>query len=198
MRANKEKSVPIMSQQSRLVQCCMCGDSGITRELLQCKACHFRSQHRYCSNLYPKAESYEVCNWCLTQKTDSKPLNSSSSSPTSCKAEDDGNNKRKGDYNNGGSGFKGSQGNKNLSLRFVNRRKSPEKRPPCTTRKRVISNARLEEKLRTRKSKEKAKGGQITRHVFRNKVRRYKLLDEVSSEKHARTYTQMYKCSSGK
>ncbi|KAK8580397.1 hypothetical protein V6N13_143500 [Hibiscus sabdariffa] len=130
---------------------------------------HFISpQSRYCSNLYPKAESYEVCNWCLNQKTDSKPQVSSTSSPTSCKgngeAEDDGKNKRKGDYNNGGSGFK-----------------SPEKRPPCTTRKRIISNARLEEKLRTRKPNEKAKGGQITRHVFRNKVRRYKLLDEVSS-----------------
>ncbi|GMI82799.1 hypothetical protein HRI_001949200 [Hibiscus trionum] len=181
MTANKEKSVPIISQQSSLVQCCMCGDSGLTHELLQCKVCHFRSQHRYCSNLYPKAESYQVCNWCLNQNMDSKPHNSSASSP-SCKdnseAEEDGKNKRKGDYNNGCSG---TQRNKNLKLRFVNRPKSPEKRPPCTTRKRIISNARLEEKLATRKSKDTSNGGLVTRHVFRNKVRRYKLLDEVSS-----------------
>ncbi|XP_039038703.1 uncharacterized protein LOC120176328 [Hibiscus syriacus] len=182
MTANKEKGAPIISQQSSLVQCCMCGDSGLTHELLLCKVCHFRSQHRYCSNLYPKAESYEVCNWCLNQKMNSKSQNSSTSSP-SCKhnSEDDDENKGKCDYNNGRSGFKVAHKNKNLKLRFVNGPNSPEKRPPYTTRKRIISNARLEEKLRTRKSKETSSGGHITRHGFRNKVRRYKLLDEVSS-----------------
>ncbi|KAK9023482.1 hypothetical protein V6N11_003700 [Hibiscus sabdariffa] len=157
----------------------MCGDSGFTHELLQCKLCHFRSQHRYCSNLYPKAESYEVCNWCLNQKVDSKSQNSSTCS-ASCKenSEDGGKKERNGNCNGGGAGFKGVQRNRNLKQQFVNKPESPEKRPPCTARKRIISNARLEEKLRARKSKE---GGHITRHVFRNKVRRYKLLDEVSS-----------------
>lgn len=28
-------------------ECCMCGDCGLPYELFQCKACHFRSQHRY-------------------------------------------------------------------------------------------------------------------------------------------------------
>ncbi|KAL4335811.1 hypothetical protein GQ457_07G024000 [Hibiscus cannabinus] len=184
MTANGAKNVRNISQQSSLTQCCMCGDSGFTHELLQCKLCHFRSQHRsfyfppksrYCSNLYPKAESYEVCNWCLSQKLDSKSQNSSTCSP-SCKENsvDDGKKKRKGDCNDGG-----GQRNKNLKQQSVNRPESPEKRPPCTARKRIISNARLEEKLRARKSKEG--GGHITRHVFRNKVQRYKLLDEVSS-----------------
>ncbi|KAE8715398.1 WD and tetratricopeptide repeat protein, putative isoform 1 [Hibiscus syriacus] len=101
----------------------------------------------------------------------------------SCKenCEDDGKNKRKGDYSNDGAGFKGAQRNKNLKQKFVNRPKSTEKRPPCTTRKGTISNARLEEELRTRKAEEVSNGGHITRHVFRNKVRRYKLLDDVSS-----------------
>ncbi|GMI90993.1 hypothetical protein HRI_002768600 [Hibiscus trionum] len=177
MTANSAKTVPTISQQSSLTQCCMCGDSGLTHQLLQCKVCHFRSQHRYCSNLYPKAESYEVCNWCLSQKLDSKSQNSSTSSP-SCK---ENSNNRKGGCNNQGAGFKGVLRNKNLEQQFVNRPKSPEKRPPCTARKRIISNARLEEKLRARKSKEVSNGGHITKHVFRNKVRRYKLLDEVSS-----------------
>ncbi|XP_039049922.1 uncharacterized protein LOC120190984 isoform X2 [Hibiscus syriacus] len=135
---------------------------------------------RYCSNLYPKAESYEVCNWCLSQNVDSKSQNSSTSSP-SCKVnnEDDGKNKRKGDYNN--DDFKDSQRNKNLKKQFASRQKFPEKRPPCTTRRRIISNGRLDEKLRTRKAEEVSKGVYITRQVFRNKVQRYKHLDEVSS-----------------
>ena len=46
MTANKEEIVPISSQQSSLLECCMCGDSGLTQELFQCKVCQFRSQHR--------------------------------------------------------------------------------------------------------------------------------------------------------
>ncbi|XWS21436.1 hypothetical protein CRYUN_Cryun30bG0054500 [Craigia yunnanensis] len=165
----------------------MCGDSGLTQELFQCKVCQFRSQHRYCSNLYPKAESYNVCNWCLNQKEDSKEKSqNSSNSSTSCKDnnEDDVKNKKKGD--NHQAGLKGSQRNtNNLKLQLnknpIKKPKSPEKLSPSTTRKRIITNARLEEKLRRTKLKEISNGGHITRHVFRNKVRRYKLLDEVLS-----------------
>lgn len=46
-------------------QCCMCGDTGFSRELFQCRICLHRSQHTYCSCLYPTAESYQVCDWCL-------------------------------------------------------------------------------------------------------------------------------------
>lgn len=143
--------------------------------------CLFVCFGRYCSNLYPKADSYEVCNWCLNQKADSKSHNSSNSSP-SCKdnSEDDGKNHKKGDQNRGN--------HNNPKLQFTKKHstgkpKSPEKQPPSTARKRIISNASLEEKFRTMmtKSGEISKGGHITRHVFRNKVRRYKLLDEVSS-----------------
>nr|CAD1826288.1 unnamed protein product [Ananas comosus var. bracteatus] len=35
--------------------CCMCGDHGLPRELFKCKICLVRSQHKYCSNLYPRA-----------------------------------------------------------------------------------------------------------------------------------------------
>ncbi|KAG0469672.1 hypothetical protein HPP92_016372 [Vanilla planifolia] len=45
--------------------CCMCGDLGIPEELFRCKACLFRSQHKYCSDLYPRAAAYAACNWCL-------------------------------------------------------------------------------------------------------------------------------------
>ncbi|XVE95218.1 hypothetical protein REPUB_Repub02eG0077000 [Reevesia pubescens] len=184
MTANKEEIVPISQQtNSSLLECCMCGDSGLTQELFQCKVCQFRSQHRYCSNLYPKAESYKVCNWCLNQKEDSKEKSqNSSNSSASCKdnSADDNKNKRKGD--NHGPGLKGNKRNNNLKLQLIKnpimKPKSPEKLSP---RKRIITNARLEEKLRRTMAEEISNSGLIPRHVFRNKVRRYKHLDEVSS-----------------
>ncbi|TVU48143.1 hypothetical protein EJB05_07769 [Eragrostis curvula] len=45
--------------------CCMCGDRGLLPELFRCSACSVRSQHTYCTDRYPKAESYGTCNWCL-------------------------------------------------------------------------------------------------------------------------------------
>uniref|UniRef100_A0A0D9VQH7 PHD-type zinc finger plants domain-containing protein n=1 Tax=Leersia perrieri TaxID=77586 RepID=A0A0D9VQH7_9ORYZ len=45
--------------------CCMCGDRGLLPELFRCAACAVRSQHTYCTDRYPKAESYGTCNWCL-------------------------------------------------------------------------------------------------------------------------------------
>uniref|UniRef100_A0A0D3FES4 PHD-type zinc finger plants domain-containing protein n=1 Tax=Oryza barthii TaxID=65489 RepID=A0A0D3FES4_9ORYZ len=38
--------------------CCMCGDRGLLPELFRCAACAVRSQHTYCTERYPKAESY--------------------------------------------------------------------------------------------------------------------------------------------
>ncbi|CAD6202404.1 unnamed protein product [Miscanthus lutarioriparius] len=47
------------------VVCCMCGDRGLLPELFRCSACSVRSQHTYCTDRYPKVESYGTCNWCL-------------------------------------------------------------------------------------------------------------------------------------
>ncbi|KAL4312306.1 hypothetical protein GQ457_01G027440 [Hibiscus cannabinus] len=149
------------SSSSQLLQCCMCGDSGITRELFRCKLCHFRSQHRYCSNLYPKSESYKVCNWCLNQKEDSKDSSASCKS----KIQDDTNSSKL----------------QKLIKDPTKKPMSEERSSPTTKRKRIITNACLEQKLRRTKSEEMSKNGIITTHVFRNKVRRYKFLDEVSS-----------------
>ncbi|KAL5714323.1 hypothetical protein ACHQM5_016302 [Ranunculus cassubicifolius] len=67
------------------VECCMCGDFGLVNHLFQCRVCLFRSQHRYCSNLYSKVESILVCDWCLKKDYEStegkhSPSVSSSSS----------------------------------------------------------------------------------------------------------------------
>lgn len=110
---------------------------------------------RYCSNLYPKAESYEICNWCMSRKEDKeKSHNSSNSSSNKKTNSEDSNHKRR------------------------NTQKSPERSP--STRRRIITNGALEEKLRRTRSKE-VSNRVIAKPVYRNKVRRYKLLDEVSS-----------------
>lgn len=47
--------------------CCMCGDQGLPGELARCRRCRVRLQHRYCSDLYPRAAAYRRCNWCLRE-----------------------------------------------------------------------------------------------------------------------------------
>nr|CAB3501790.1 unnamed protein product [Digitaria exilis] len=60
--------------------CCMCGDRGLLPELFRCSACSVRSQHTYCTDRYPKVESYGTCNWCLRAD---RGVASTSSSPKS-------------------------------------------------------------------------------------------------------------------
>ncbi|XP_047077631.1 uncharacterized protein LOC124687952 [Lolium rigidum] len=47
--------------------CCMCGDHAMPQELFRCKLCRLRLQHRHCSELYPRAATYQQCNWCLRE-----------------------------------------------------------------------------------------------------------------------------------
>ncbi|KAG5612733.1 hypothetical protein H5410_024014 [Solanum commersonii] len=181
------------------IECCMCGDYGLSSELFKCKICQFRSQHRYCSNLYPKAESYKICNWCLSPKDVSgeKTQNSSNSS-SSCKnttsdhniSQDGPKLKKKLIIRNENNDFIGRTSPKgkikgsncNLKVQLIN--KNPiklQKSPLLAARKRVIiDDVNTEEKVRRTKSEEMSNRG-ITRKVFKNRVRRYKLLDEVSS-----------------
>ncbi|KAI4337627.1 hypothetical protein L6164_016016 [Bauhinia variegata] len=181
-------------------ECCMCGDCGFSEELFQCKVCQFRSQHRYCSNLYPTAVSYGTCNWCLRQKEDikeksPKSSNSSSSYRNNGSGDDENKNKKTRNgispRNSGGKkGQKGSAHHLQLKNPSKKQQRSTEARSPpptspsvlVSTRKRIITNGALEEKLRITRSEDISnRGGVITRQVFRNRVRRYKLLDEVSS-----------------
>lgn len=190
-------------------ECCMCGDHGLSHELFRCKVCHFRSQHRYCSNLYPKAESYRVCNWCLIQKDDhhnnhttttttTTPSNNNSSSPTMTSAKKLNNNHPTGGPKAGGASPKCLQPTSPIKKPI----RSPEARS-SSGRKRITAQAQAQqdEKLimrRTKSSEEISNnknnnsssnsprsggsgGPAVIKHVFRNKVRRYKLLDEVSS-----------------
>ncbi|KAF7829988.1 tyrosine-protein kinase BAZ1B-like [Senna tora] len=167
-------------------ECCMCGDRGFSDQLFQCKLCHFRSQHRYCSNLYPKAQSYGTCNWCLILKDEiaEKSPNSSNSSSSfknndNGKAYDDTRNKR----------IKSPTLINALPLqvkKHIKKQRSPEAPSPpplvVSTRKRIVTNGALQERLRRTNSESNIsnRNNGITKPVFRNKVRRYKLLDELS------------------
>lgn len=163
---------------------------------------------RYCSNLYPRTDFSGTCNWCLSQEDSPNSSNSSSSYKNNGSTEDEGKNKRikncimkkglikeSGGGGGGGSGGGGGCGGYHLQLpKPMKKPKSPSEAksplsstsPPVivSTRKRIITNGALEEKLRRTRSEGVIKSSNsvgATKHVFRNKVRRYKLLEEVSS-----------------
>ncbi|OIT38845.1 PREDICTED: uncharacterized protein LOC109238874 [Nicotiana attenuata] len=175
-----------MTSSRGATECCMCGDYGLSSQLFKCKICQSRSQHRYCSNLYPKAESYRICNWCLSPKEVSadKTHNSSnySSSSSSCRntSDDiqDGPIKFKKkliirNENNIDIGIGPSPKGSLMKLQLIKKtQKSMERSPSLAARKRDT----IEEKIRRTIS-----NTGITRKVLKNRVRRYKLLDEVSS-----------------
>lgn len=193
-------------------ECCMCGDLGLSHELFRCKVCHFRSQHRYCSNLYPKAESYRVCNWCLIQKDDddhetlatttttsyNNSSNSNSSSPetrtkTTPSSAPATNKKLINHHATAGTGPKSPRCLQPTSPIKKPHRPSEIGSPSGRKRIQAQAQARQEEKLIRRTKSEEISNGiasrkspnsggpAVIKHVFRNKVRRYKLLDEVSS-----------------
>ncbi|CAI9116187.1 OLC1v1017274C1 [Oldenlandia corymbosa var. corymbosa] len=210
--ATTSSSQPSSIQEEEIhTECCMCGDLGLSSELFRCKICHFRSQHRYCSNTYPKAESYSVCNWCLNKKEETgekaqNSINSSSSNKSSTSKSDQDDHmitriKKKSvnsnigarDGNNSKNSEKGSLNKVNVTNHSIKKQKSssPERSPALLAARKRITTATgtaaaggggggtMKENLRRTKSD--IPGSVIYKHVFKNKVRRYKLLDEVSS-----------------
>ncbi|RZC67224.1 hypothetical protein C5167_010914 [Papaver somniferum] len=192
-------------------ECCMCGDYGITSELYRCNLCSFRSQHRYCSNLYPKAETYELCNWCLRK--------------------DDGSIISTGHHEQQTSDKRSSQSRKTIMIKNNNpvrlkiqlrrcnsqilnnnnNNNDPVKKQKCLERlssssslsspsssgagrkntnnnkTMTISNATEESESLIRRTKSEdisnssSSSAGVVKQVFRGKARRYKLLEEVSS-----------------
>ncbi|KAL9255247.1 hypothetical protein AKJ16_DCAP02482 [Drosera capensis] len=139
---------------------------------------------RYCSNLYPKAETYRVCNWCLIEASDAqtKASNSSNSSSSPAGGQDDPRHPTHGKSRKKSSGCSnGSQHYDNGAT--IKKQKSPEGSPSGASsgRRTTVSVAG---KGGNGESEEMSNGSAtngVTRQVFRGKVRRYKLLDEVSS-----------------
>ncbi|TKY56310.1 hypothetical protein E2542_SST20753 [Spatholobus suberectus] len=173
-------------------ECCMCGDLGFSDQLFQCKVCQFRSQHRYCSNLYPKPDSLRTCNWCLSQREDTKEksTNSSNSSSSIRNNDDESKNKKiRNGNNNSAQNIGGKKGVKGSVLHLqiqkpIKKPKSPESSrspsvstsPPksssvlVSTRKRIVTSGALEERLRRTRSEDITNKSGATKHVFRNKA----------------------------
>ncbi|KAJ4732983.1 zinc ion-binding protein [Rhynchospora pubera] len=151
---------------AQLVVCCMCGDHGLQDELFRCKTCLFRSQHTYCSDLYLKTESYRACNWCLREET-AKPLDKEVSNKEPDLQSSSSN------YSNGvmnGAGVKLHQ------RTFSSQLNNPIK-------KQKLLNRSVSDMTSDRMRTEEVSPSTISKgkYPFRGKVRRYKLLEEVSS-----------------
>ncbi|XP_031498926.1 uncharacterized protein LOC116263359 [Nymphaea colorata] len=175
-------------------ECCMCGDLGLPNALFRCGVCLFRSQHRYCSDLYPKAESYRICNWCLrereTQPSTSIGEDNSSASSGVSKNSDGGNIglKRKFIGFDRRLSLHMQSVKKNRSMEFQSSKYSEERTTEVRRDDEIVAGrkggslGRKDELLRTKSDdfSSTAKVG-MARQIGRGKVRRYKLLEEVSS-----------------
>lgn len=192
-------------------ECCMCGDLGLSHELFRCKVCHFRSQHRYCSNLYPKAETYRVCNWCLIQKNDD---HENLASPRTTSFQNSSSPENHSKTTTFAKKLIGSKSPKCLQatspIKKAMMSGSPSGRKRTTAQAQAQAQAQQEEEKIIRRTKSEeisnrnngngngnnnssrrispiggsggpGSGPAVIKHVFRNKVRRYKLLDQVSS-----------------
>lgn len=113
---------------------------------------------RYCSDLYPKAESYSLCNWCLKEEREKqmKEAIGNRSLSSTCS----------GSISN-------SKKNNIVNTRNSDSNEVGLKLQRCTTFQlhvnKPIKKKRSPERLTVNRSKQ----------VFRGKVRRYKLLEEV-------------------
>ncbi|KAK4388031.1 hypothetical protein Sango_2409700 [Sesamum angolense] len=158
-------------------ECCMCGDYGLSSHLFICKLCRFRSQHKYCSNLYPEAESYHICNWCLSQNGDKKgelQANTKATSPNSSSSSL----KTPSDHMKMSTRKRVLGGNNHGGLKDASDHIKKQKKSSSAGRKRVTTDHGGSNIGKKTRSEEVPNGGV---KVFKNKVRRYKLLDEVPS-----------------
>ncbi|KAK9109087.1 hypothetical protein Sjap_017147 [Stephania japonica] len=168
-------------------ECCMCGDHGLQHELFQCRLCRFRSQHRYCSNLYPKAELYQICNWCLKKESMSSTTeeeeieNSSSISSSShnndCKDKED-RDKNNCKKNNITQSYLKGHGNDLHHRDQIVVANKPIKRHRSSPDHHHHKEHKEGNLIRIPKFGEISQN-RITKKVFRGRIQRYKLLEEV-------------------
>ncbi|CAL4912981.1 unnamed protein product [Urochloa decumbens] len=162
--------------------CCMCGDRGLLPELFRCSACAVRSQHTYCTDRYPKVESYGTCNWCL-RADGGVAASTSSSSPRSAgkAAARPGAAAAHGDTT-GSAGAGGGRSPKVAArgdFASSNLSKPIKKQQPQQQRlllRRSASDVSVS-RVRADRAAPPSPGGAVARG--RPRVRRYKLLEEV-------------------
>ncbi|KAF8703283.1 hypothetical protein HU200_032075 [Digitaria exilis] len=160
--------------------CCMCGDHGLPGELVRCRRCRVRVQHRYCSDLYPRAAAYRRCNWCLRDQQavannrpeEKRRKTASGSSPVASDEE----RQRLLQRHEGWCSSRRSPAEPGHPVKKKHRaedeKMAPPPPPPLVSAKEVVSSE-------TRGGEEVMRAGKT--RVNRVKVRRYKLLAEVIS-----------------
>ena len=118
---------------------------------------------RYCSNFYPKAESYRTCNWCLREEGERSLPKEAMKDPNSLVSSSSNN-----DSSNDSGASKLHRGD------FSSQLNKPIKKP------RLLDWSASDVTDRVW-SGELSSGSGRARQVLRGKARRYKLLEEVSS-----------------
>lgn len=130
---------------------------------------------RYCSDLYPKAEAYRACNWCLREEG-AKHLHYKEENTTIENHNSNNNNNSTSSTSNtittsNTNGLKLHRGS------FASHLNKPIKKQRLLLNR---SASDVTERLRTPEEVSPSSLGK-GRQAFRGKVRRYKLLEEVSS-----------------
>ncbi|CAL9776799.1 unnamed protein product [Musa acuminata subsp. burmannicoides] len=148
------------SSSPALPVCCMCGDRGLSEELFRCRSCLVRFQHKYCSNLYPRAECYRACNWCLSDRKENKPVADSSIDQINSVSSPSNSN---GGFSSGNELQRCSSPSPLHLDKPIKKQRLPDKASSSSIES-VRSEARTQPK-----------------QAFRGRVKRYKLLEEVSS-----------------
>ncbi|RLN42193.1 uncharacterized protein C2845_PM01G05580 [Panicum miliaceum] len=155
--------------------CCMCGDSGLLPELFRCSACSVRSQHTYCTDRYPKVESYGTCNWCL--RADGGVASTSSSPRSAGKATARSSSAAHGDTTGGGGGGRSSKVAARGDFASSNLSKPIKKQQPQHQRLLLRRSASDLGTVGSRVRDAPPPSPGVARG--RPRVRRYKLLEEV-------------------
>ncbi|XP_051212564.1 uncharacterized protein [Lolium perenne] len=153
--------------------CCMCGDHAMPQELFRCKLCGHRLQHRHCSELYPRAATYQQCNWCLRDDggggspSPARQTTAAAKKRMMTSSEGNGSDENKRRRSCGGCS----------RCAFCTEPDKPVKMPPKARHERAVQPTReVEMAAKGRKPQAAAGKGR-----FKVKVRRYKLLAEVIS-----------------
>ncbi|XP_074587468.1 uncharacterized protein LOC141843302 [Curcuma longa] len=171
--------------------CCMCGDEGLTQELFRCKLCLVRSQHRYCSNQYPNVEFYTLCNWCLREGSNSSGkeavkegysnFNASSISFSGNDDSNDTDNDNREVNNNNTSNTTNASSSTGSGVKLHRVHLSSQLDNPIKKPRILLNRSASDVTDRIRSTGEFSPRLGKARQVFKAKVRRYKLLEEVSS-----------------
>ena len=118
---------------------------------------------RYCSDLYPKSESYRACNWCLRDGGAKGLAGDAKRSTSSCNAMD-----------------RRSSGSTGTGVK-VHRQASPSQLSKPIKKLRLLLHRSASDITDRMRSEELSPSFGRGRQVAKGKIRRYKLLEEVPS-----------------